>query len=360
MPLRVHDRTVTILGDSLSASATAPGGVLATYLRRAGATDVHVNGKVSRSAINFFVGHGEDGAAILATEAAARPDVVIVFLGTNDMGMGAAADVAAFTRIRSAFVANGAEVWSIGPPAFASTTRNTQAVTVYATLRSVFGADRVLDLRPLTTDVPRKTDGIHFTTAGGATTGQRIAAALLAPGDAVAMDTIPTAMTVPAAAPWSIAAAASAVVLVGIAVLIRRRQRLALSGARPYENLDDFEAQIDEAKRRPAFFKQSVMKIQDAANQLQAEGAAFGGVRGHKVFIDDIARRLGSKTSRIAGLLLVGQQQGWIQLARADLVGAMDPVKVDASEITAPTGGDVHFVVVDPQATLEGHLAFRG
>lgn len=234
MPINVRGRRVLVLGDSLSASSSAPGGVLGKYIRNAGAADVRVNGKVSRSAVNFFAGtNGENGALVLANEVALRPDVVIVWLGTNDLGLSASVDAAAFARIRDAFRAIGAEVWSIGPPAFATSTRTVQAVTVYGTLSSVFGADRVLDSRPLTADVQRTADGVHFPAASAATVGARLAAALL-PGPTTSTTSPSSAMTAVTTTftswlPVSIAAAAIAAAVIGLAVLVKRR-RVMLTG----------------------------------------------------------------------------------------------------------------------------------
>lgn len=123
-----------------------------------------------------------------------------------------------------------------------------------------------------------------------------------------------------------------------------KRGRGRLTGVRPYADGGAFAERIDDAKERPDFFKASLARVQDAAAKLVAEGNSFGG---RKVFISDIAKRLGTKPERIAGLLLVGQNQGWIRLARADLVGALDPKKTAASEVETPFGGTVHFVVVD-------------
>ncbi len=99
-------RRILILGDSLSSTSTSPGGVLGTELRARGAAAVVVNGRVSRSAVNLWDGsNGENGAAVIAPLAAGRPDVVVVFLGTNDAatGVGQAKDEAGFRRIVAAF-----------------------------------------------------------------------------------------------------------------------------------------------------------------------------------------------------------------------------------------------------------------
>jgi lysophospholipase L1-like esterase len=150
-------RRILVFGDSLThrGARTAPDGVpalplanrtgtpgdlLASYLLAAGAAAVRINGRVSRSAVNLWKGNnGENGTAVVAAEASARPDLVIIMLGTNDLGMGATADAAAFQRLRDAFAGYGAEVVAIGPPAFARADLNAKAVTVYQTLARVSG-----------------------------------------------------------------------------------------------------------------------------------------------------------------------------------------------------------------------------
>lgn len=74
---------------------------------------------------------------------------------------------------------------------------------------------------------------------------------------------------------------------------------------------------------------------------------------GRKVFISEIWKRLRSYDSmslpEFKTQLLRLNRKGLIVLARADLVGAMDPAKVTASEIT-DRGSSFHFVL-DPDAT---------
>ena len=241
-------RRILVFGDSLThrGATTAPDGVpalplanrtgtpgdlLASYLLTAGAAAVRVNGRVSRSAINLWKGNnGENGAAVVAAEAGARPDLVIIMLGTNDLGMGATADAAAFRRLRDAFAGYGAEVWAIGPPAFARADLSVKAVTVYQTLAQVFGANRVIDARPLSADVlttaqGRAGDGIHFAGSGASKVAARLAQAVLAqPSRPAAGGTVDAgtgpAVTVDAGALtspspwWAVLGAAAAVALV--------------------------------------------------------------------------------------------------------------------------------------------------
>lgn len=221
-------RRVLILGDSLSAASWAPGGALAAELRKAGAAEVRVDARVGRSAVNLWNGtNGENGATI-AAEAARRPDIVVVFLGTNDAasGVSAAADEAGFRRIVATF-APGTEWWVVGPPAFPKRPDiEARAVPVYATLARVFGPGRVLDARPLTPATGRKSDGVHFTALGGPAFGRVLAAALV-PAAA------PTSASASAIAPftvgawrWTLGGAALAALGVGLAVVIRRRRQL--------------------------------------------------------------------------------------------------------------------------------------
>ena len=239
-------RRILVFGDSLThrGATTAPDGVpalplanrtgtpgdlLASYLLTAGAAAVRVNGRVSRSAINLWKGNnGENGTAVVAAEVAARPDLVIIMLGTNDLGMGATADAAAFRRLRDAFAGYGAEVWAIGPPAFARADLNAKAVTVYATLVQVFGPTRVIDARPLSADVVtvaqgRAGDGIHFGAGGASKVAARLAQTLLAQPGEGAVATAPSPW-------WAVAGAALAVAAVGGAVLVKRRRTSRLMG----------------------------------------------------------------------------------------------------------------------------------
>lgn len=157
----------------------SPGDLLASHLRELGASAVRINGRVGRSAVNFF--RREHAEQIVADELARRPDLVIVFLGTNDLGLAARVDGAAFRRLRGVLGQGGAEFVAIGPPAFAAARANEAADVVYATLRDVFGAAHVVDFRALTADLTtdgRTRDGVHFTGAGARRAAPRLAAAV--------------------------------------------------------------------------------------------------------------------------------------------------------------------------------------
>jgi lysophospholipase L1-like esterase len=225
--MNVNGKKILILGDSLSASASAPGGVLGAQLRAAGGI-VRVNGRVSRSAENFFSGkNGEDGAQVLAAEASYRPDIVVVMLGTNDMGLNPSADALGFQRIASAFPQ--AQRWAIGPPAFARADYTREAAVVYVTLASVFGADRVIDWRGLSVDQvaapARSGDGVHFTSAGARVAGERLAAAVLAAGAPRVVTSATTALR--AWWPVTLSAVVAGAAVIGTVWVVRRRRRLS-------------------------------------------------------------------------------------------------------------------------------------
>lgn len=83
-----------------------------------------------------------------------------------------------------------------------------------------------------------------------------------------------------------------------------------------------------------------------AASQMKPPGR-FGS--GQKVFIssiwDAVGRKIAPSLSDFKEWLLEQNQQGKLRLARADLVGAMDPVLVSRSETIAAPGVVYHFVV---------------
>lgn len=165
-----------VVGDSLSAGPHTPGQVLADRLAAQGAT-VAVNARVGRSANNFY--GREDWRAQLAQIAAGHPDVAIVVLGTNDIGLAMSVDAQRMTQLRDALAAAGADVYAFGPPAFPPGTRLVPGQPqVVQMMRGVF-ADRFIDLTPITADLVtskhRTGDQVHFTAAGGDIAGQRMA-----------------------------------------------------------------------------------------------------------------------------------------------------------------------------------------
>ena len=175
----VQGKRVVIIGDSLSAGSNTPGGQLGAQLIARGA-DVEVNARSGRSAYSFF--SRENGNIILSGLQAFKPQLAIVVLGTNDIGLDMNTDAKAMAKIRDAFQNVGAEVWAIGPPMFESTSYNTGAEAVIAMEKTVFGSDRFIDARPLTPQGLHSPDGVHFTPEGGKVLGKKLAGAFAAAG----------------------------------------------------------------------------------------------------------------------------------------------------------------------------------
>lgn len=186
--MNIRGERILILGDSLSAlppyttaqptivdlhpgtTATSPGGILGKTLLAAGAQAVRVNARVGRSAISFI--NLENGLSQIANDLSQfRPTKVIIFLGTNDIDRGTTPDALARTAtsmraIRDAFKLARAEVVALGPPSYDNPKYTAGAPAVLATMQNVFGADRTLDLQPITPMAERTGDGVHFTAAG--------------------------------------------------------------------------------------------------------------------------------------------------------------------------------------------------
>ena len=169
--MNVSGKNVLILGDSLSVGTSSPGGQLATILQARGA-NVRINAKIGRSAHSFFI--AEAGGVILADEARRTPDIVLVMLGTNDLGLNLAVDAQQMARIKNAFPR--ASVWGIGPPALPK--RPVAAANVVAMMRTVF--PQFIDWRPLTPSTGRSPDLVHFRPEGAQLAAQNLAQALLA------------------------------------------------------------------------------------------------------------------------------------------------------------------------------------
>ena len=169
-------------------SPTNPGDILATYLLANGAAAVRTDSKVGRSAYSFF--HSEDGNSLMASDLADfQPTQVIVFLGTNDLGLGMVPDGQAMQAIHDTF-APTAQLWAIGPPTLvgspahpANDVSNAQSQAVVDMMTGIFGADRFIDARPLTADIVtygRARDGVHFSGQGSIDFAQRLLSALQA------------------------------------------------------------------------------------------------------------------------------------------------------------------------------------
>jgi lysophospholipase L1-like esterase len=196
--MNIRGERILIFGDSLShvgpdagpaivditsSVTSSPGGILARDLLMGGAQAVRVNAKVGRSAKSFW--GAESGTSLTARDQSEfRPTKVIIWLGTNDIDRGLTPDAlmataTAMTQIRDAYRSMGAEVYAFGPPSYSNIHYNSAAPAMLDTVRGVFGADRTLDIRELTTDAPRTSDGVHFTTAGAKLVGSRLAQALI-------------------------------------------------------------------------------------------------------------------------------------------------------------------------------------
>lgn len=185
----VRGKTVVIVGDSLSAGDISPGHHFAQRLRQQGAAKVVVNARVGRSAWNFY--KREDVDQQLLAIAAVHPDLAIVILGTNDIGLSMPLDQARMVTLRDQLAHTGAQVWAFGPPAFPPGSREEGgSAEVMTMMHTVFG-DHLLDLRALTRDMTkagaggRSSDGVHFTAAGGKTVGDRMAKAFTSEGDGI-------------------------------------------------------------------------------------------------------------------------------------------------------------------------------
>jgi len=178
----VRGKKIAIVGDSLSSGQFSPGAVMASNLK--GAAAVKINARVGRSANNFY--GREDHAAQLADLRAWEPDIVIVVLGTNDIGLNMKVDGQKMAALRDGLAAGGADVWAFGPPSFPAGREREGAPAVKAMMSKVF-TGRFIDLQPLTADLTtsahRTSDGIHFTAAGGRATGERMAEAFIAKKD---------------------------------------------------------------------------------------------------------------------------------------------------------------------------------
>lgn len=149
----------TVTADMTTGSS--PGTILGALLAQQGAVAVQTDSRVGRSAVNFF--GREDAASLFAADQAFAPTQVIVFLGTNDIGMDPISTANAMNQIKSTYESMGAKVWAIGPVNYVAPGDglNEAADTVFNTMKSVFGT-RMLDARPLTINVSRASDGVHF------------------------------------------------------------------------------------------------------------------------------------------------------------------------------------------------------
>lgn len=199
--MKIADQRILIFGDSLSVHGndnapeiwdvdqgsnritSQPGDLLASLLKERGAQAVRVDANVGRSAYNFWAHSAKHQRTspqdLLASDRAFAPTQVIVMLGTNDLELSEAANRDALTRLRDAFAAMGnPDVWVVGPPVFSDPSMTAKAARIYTTLAQVFGADRVIDARLLSTVNNRARDGVHFQSASAQSFARAILNAL--------------------------------------------------------------------------------------------------------------------------------------------------------------------------------------
>jgi hypothetical protein len=105
---------------------------------------------------------------------------------------------------------------------------------------------------------------------------------------------------------------------------------------------DELEDEQDPERRQ--FVAASADRIRTAAGELVSEGLGFG----NKVWIVDVAERLGVPVLRLAPILIRMHRMGLVELQRRDL-GVADLAKKAASEIEYEGIGTFHYVVAGPK-----------
>lgn len=206
-------KRILIFGDSISDGPNTPGGLLAKKLAAGGAAAVKVDAKTGRSAYNFFTTR-EDWSSLLAADRAWQPDIVIVALGSNDIGIGPKATGPAMQRLKESFPAS-VQFVAVGPLTYGvqRDDLNRAAQPIVDTMRAVFPT--YIDARPLTTPVSGRTsDGVHFTAAGAAPYAQKLYDAI---SSKVTLSTITQHITSAGATPVLFAG----VLVLGVLVLRR-------------------------------------------------------------------------------------------------------------------------------------------
>lgn len=218
--VRAGDRSGTA-----PALSSAPGAVMAAHLLEdLQAQAVRIDARVGRSARSFFI--NEDASNLIANDVAFRPTKIVIMLATNDIDNGVSSAAIArtiqdLTRIKQAYrdKLGNVEIFAIGPPTYQDARYTQGAPIMLDALRTVFGADRTIDARPLTAVAGRASDGVHFTQPGAVIAGKQLAVALTTPPDALTTDT---------SAGAKIAIGVVAVVgLVGLSWLVLRAARRA-------------------------------------------------------------------------------------------------------------------------------------
>jgi len=102
----------------------------------------------------------------------------------------------------------------------------------------------------------------------------------------------------------------------------------------------DFDL-LEQMQENPSH-KAAANKALATARQLAARKISYGP---YKVFLSDLAEALDIPMKSLAKLAVHWNNLGYVQLTRADLVGAMDPRKVRDSEVRS-IGSEFHFIVV--------------
>lgn len=195
----VSNKRVLIFGDSLThpgadsdpeqsmvsgpstRSSSAPGDLLGSLFLEAGASAVMLDANVGRSASNFWAGTSShqfrSAADLIAADQAFAPDIVVVMLGTNDIGTNLINDQQAMQAIHDSFPQS--DVWAIGPMTYVGpgATLNAGAQAVFDMMTGVFGSERTIDARPLAATTGRAGDGVHFGPTAAYQTALALAAA---------------------------------------------------------------------------------------------------------------------------------------------------------------------------------------
>jgi hypothetical protein len=104
---------------------------------------------------------------------------------------------------------------------------------------------------------------------------------------------------------------------------------------------DSLDELLDNPDRR-AFAAGAAAKVAACALRQCEAGQGYGA---RKAWISSVAAELGLRVDRLASLLVLWQAAGLVSLCRADLVGAMDPALVQASEV-CNLNASFHFIVV--------------
>lgn len=248
--MNVRGQRVLIFGDSLSSrrsncgdprstdqynviegtnrAASAPGDLLASYLLAQGAAAVRVNARVCRSAWGFWQ---EDTSKLLQADAAWKPTMLVVMLGTNDIGLNLTKDGEALQRILDAYKRMGvSQVAAVGPPSFSIVRLHDGSPGVVRMLQKAIGAGAIVDARPLSADLLgpsyRTSDNVHFTAAGAAALAPRLAEAL-----SKLDEPNQSAMSALKPIAWGFAGVLGVGLLTLGAFAIHRRQQRTLEGA---------------------------------------------------------------------------------------------------------------------------------